>query len=134
MSVVETEFLLALREGDPHHEAALRLMEEDTSLSVCGSAFLELAWLMRSQSRSDEEIYRALLLLRVELEEKGIPEIPVTLHQIIRAHQILSEHRHNVTFFDALILSNAEESDDRTIVSNDDVFEVTKTLKRTPLK
>ena len=132
MPVVDTEFLLALREGDPHHDAALRLIEKYTGLSVCGASFLELAWLMRSQSRSDEEVYRALLLLKVELEEKGIPEIPVTLHQLIRAHQILVEH--NVTFFDALILSNAEESDDRAIISNDAVFEATKTLKRIPLK
>lgn len=132
MPVVETEFLLALREGDPHHDAAIRLMKEHTDLLVCGASFLELAWLMRSQSRPDEEVYRALLLLKVELEERGIPEIPVTLPQLIRAHQMLLEH--NITFFDALILSNAEESDDRTIISNDDVFEATKTLKRIPLK
>lgn len=132
MPVVETEFLFALGEDDPHHTAALKLIKELRNLVICGASFFELAWLMRSQSKSDSEIYRTLLLLRLELEERGIPEIPITGSQLMRAHQVLSEH--DITFFDALILSNAEESNDMTIVSNYDVFEMTKTLKRIPLK
>lgn len=132
MPVVETEFLLALREKDPLHNAALKVMERHGDLEVCGASFLELAWLMRARSKTDHEVHMALLFLKAELEEKGIFEIPITLRQMIRAHQILSEHR--VTFFDALILSNAEDSRDRLIISNDKVFEALKTLKRISLK
>lgn len=101
-------------------------------LEACGAAFLELAWLMRSQGKSDREIYLAMTILRAELEERKIREIPLTLGQLLRAHSILAQQQ--MTFFDALIIANVEDSRDKTVLSNDQVFEAIKTVKRLPLR
>ena len=59
-------------------------------------------------------------------------EVPVTSSQVGRAHDTLS--RHSMTFFDALILANAEESQDKQLVSNDSTFDSIGTVERIPLK
>lgn len=132
MPVVESEFLLALRASDPKHKAALAIFRKYPVLEVCTAALLEIAWLLRSKGKRPDEISLALSLLRAELEDRGVTEVALTASQIARAHDILT--RHAVTFFDALILANAEESHDRRIVSNDDSFDGTGTVERIPLK
>ena len=52
----------------------------------------------------------------IALRAPSVTEVPVTSSQIARAHDILS--RHSMIFFDALILANAEESQDKQRVSN----------------
>jgi predicted nucleic acid-binding protein len=132
MPVVESEFLLALRATDPKHKAALSIFRKFSQLEVCTPAFLEIAWLMRSQVKRPSEISLALSILDGELDSHGVTEIPLTISQITRAHDILT--RHAITFFDALILANSEESLDRRLVSNDSAFDQTGTLQRIPLK
>jgi len=132
MPVVETEFLLALRADDRKHKAALAAFDKYPVLEACAAAFLEIAWLLRSKSKTPTEVSLALSLLKAELESRDVAEIPVTISQIGRAYDILT--RHPMTFFDALILANAEESQDRRLVSNDDSFDQTGTLQRIPLK
>jgi predicted nucleic acid-binding protein len=132
MPVIESEFLLALRATDPKHKAALSIFRKFSDLEVCAAAFLEVAWLMRSQAKASNEISLALSILGGELESQGVSEVPVTFSQIARAHDILT--RHAITFFDALILANAEEARDRRLVSNDNVFDQTGTVQRIPFK
>ncbi len=132
MPVVESEFLLALRADDPKHKAALAIFRKYPLLEVCTAALLEIAWLLRSKDKRPVEISLALSLLRAELENRGITEVALTASQIARAHDILN--RHAITFFDALILANAEESHDRRLISNDDSFDGTGTIERIPLK
>ncbi len=132
MPVVESEFLLALRANDPKHKAALGIFRKYPVLEVCTAALLEIAWLLRSKDKRPVEISLALSLLRSELENRGMTEVALTASQIARAHDILT--RHAITFFDALILANAEESHDRRLISNDDSFDGTGTIERIPLK
>lgn len=132
MPVVETEFLLALRATDPKHKAALAIFRKFPDLEVCTAAFLEVAWLLRSQGKSSSEISLTLSLLRGELEDRGVVEVPLTSLQVTRAHDILT--RHAMTFFDALILANAEESSDRRLISNDNSFDQTQTVQRLQLR
>ncbi len=132
MPVVESEFLLALRADDPKHKAALAIFRKYPVLEVCTAALLEIAWLLRSKQKRPNEISLALSLLRAELENRGVPEVALTASQIARAHDILN--RHAITFFDALILANAEESHDKRLISNDDSFDRTGTIERIPLK
>ncbi len=132
MPVVESEFLLALRANDPKHKAALAIFRKYPVLEVCSAALLEIAWLLRSKDKRPVEISLALSLLRAELENRGMTEVALTASQIARAHDILT--RHAITFFDALILANAEESHDRRLISNDDSFDGTGTIERIPLK
>lgn len=132
MPVVESEFLLALRADDPKHKMALAIFRKYPVLEVCAASLLEIAWLLRSKGKRSNEISLAISLLRAELESRGIPEIPLTTSQIARAHDVLS--RHSMTFFDALILANAEESNDRRIISNDSSFDGTGTVERIPFK
>jgi predicted nucleic acid-binding protein len=132
MPVVESEFLLALRTTDPKHKAALAVFRKYPVLEFCTVALLEIAWLLRSKNKRPVEISLALSLLREELEGRGIDEITLTASQIARAHDILT--RHSMTFFDAMILANAEESHDRRLISNDDSFDETRTVERIPLK
>jgi predicted nucleic acid-binding protein len=132
MPVVESEFLLALRADDRKHKAALEALGKYRALEVCTAAFLELAWLLRSQGKSPIEISLALSVLRAELESRDVAEIGLSTSQIERAHDILT--RHPITFFDALILANAEESRDRQLISNDACFDSTGTVERIPLK
>lgn len=132
MPVVESEFLLALRADDRKHKAALAIFDKYPVLEVCAAAFLEIAWLLRSKSKTPTEVSLTLSLLKAELESRDATEIPVTTSQIGRAHDILS--RHSMTFFDALILANAEESQDRRLISNDKSFDSTGTVERIPLR
>jgi len=132
MPVIESEFLLALRATDPKHKAALSIFRKLPDLEVCAAAFLQVAWLMRSQRKGPNEISLALSILGGELDSQSVTEVPLTLSQITRAHDILT--RHAITFFDALILANAEESRDRRLVSNDNVFDQTGTVQRIPFK
>ena len=132
MPVVETEFLLALRAGDRKHRAALAVFDRYPALELCAAAFLETAWLLRSKGKPPPEISLALSILEAELESRNVAEIAVTASQIGRAHEILS--RHGLTFFDALILANAEQSRDRRLISNDASFDSTGTVQRIPLK
>lgn len=132
MPVVESEFLLALRASDPKHKAALAILQRHNDLEVCTAAFLEIAWLLRSQAKQPNEISLILSVIRSELENRGVSEIPLTASQITRAHDILT--RHAMTFFDAMILANAEESQDLRLISNDSAFDVTGTVQRLPLK
>jgi len=132
MPVVESEFLLALRADDRKHKAALAFLDKYPTLEVCAAAFLEIAWLLRSKGKTPTEISLALSLLKSELESRDVAEIPVTASQIGRAHDILT--RHSMTFFDALILANAEESQDRRLVSGDSSFDSTGTVERISLR
>lgn len=132
MPVVESEFLLALRATDPKHKCAVDIFKKFPNLEVCSAAFLEIAWLLRSKGKDPNEILLTLSLLKGELDDKGVAEVPITVSQIARAHDIIT--RHPLTFFDALILANTEESRDRRIVSNDSSFDETNTVKRIPLK
>ena len=132
MPVIESEFLLALRANDPKHKAALDIFRRFPDLEVCSAAFLEIAWVLRSKGKRPSEISLALSLLRGELESQGVDEIPITTSQIARAHDILT--RHSLTFFDALILANAEESRDKRLISNDNSFDTTHTIQRLPIK
>lgn len=132
MPIVESEFLLALRADDRKHKVAMALFEKYPTLRVCSAAFLELAWLLRSKRKSPMEVSLALSLIKSELEIRGIVEIPVTASQIGRAHDILT--RHSMTFFDALILANAEDSEDRRLISSDSRFDSTGTVERIPLR
>ena len=132
MPVVESEFLLALRADDRKHKAALAILEKYPVLEVCAAAFLEIAWLLRSKSKTPSQVSLTLSILRAELESRDVAEIAVTTSQIGRAHDILS--RHSMTFFDALILANAEESRDRRLISSDTSFDSTGTVERIPLK
>ena len=132
MPVVESEFLLALRADDRKHKAALAILKKYPVLEVCAAAFLEIAWLLRSKSKTPSQVSLTLSILRAELESRDVAEIAVTSSQIGRAHDILS--RHSMTFFDALILANAEESRDRRLISNDTSFDSTGTVERIPLK
>lgn len=132
MPVVESEFLLGLRANDPKHKAALAIFRKYPVLEVCTAALLEIGWLLRSKGKSHGEISLALSLLRAELESRGITEITLTASQIARAHDVLT--RHAMTFFDALILANAEESHDRRLISNDSSFDGTGTVERIPFK
>jgi predicted nucleic acid-binding protein len=65
-------------------------------------------------------------------ESRDVTEIALSISQIERAHDILT--RHPFTFFDALILANAEESRDRRLISNDAWFDSTGTVERIALK
>jgi predicted nucleic acid-binding protein len=132
MPVIESEFLLALRATDPKHKAALDVFRKFRDIEACSAAFLEVAWLLRSKGKGASEISLALSLLRGELETRGVVEIPLTTSQIARAHDVLT--RHTMTFFDALILANAEESRDKRIISNDSSFDATHTVQRLPLR
>ncbi len=132
MPVVESEFLLALRADDRKHKAAVATFDKYPTLEVCTAAFLEIAWLLRSRSKTPTEVSLTVSLLKAELESRDVAEIPLTISQIGRAHDILT--RHSMTFFDALILANAEESRDRRLISNDDCFDETGTVERIPLK
>ena len=132
MPVVESEFLLALRTDDRKHKAALELVDKYPNLEVCAPAFLEIAWLLRSKGKPPSEISLALSLLKAELQSRDVAEIPITASQIGRAHDILT--RHSMTFFDALILANAEESEDRRLISSDSSFDSTGTVERVPLR
>ncbi len=132
MPVLESEFLLALRADDRKHKAAVATFDKYPALEVCTAAFLEIAWLLRSKSKTRTEVSLAVSLLKAELESRDVAEIPLTISQIGRAHDILT--RHSMTFFDALILANAEESRDRRLISNDDSFDETGTVERIPLK
>ncbi len=132
MPVVESEFLLALRADDRKHKAAVATFDKYPTLEVCTAAFLEIAWLLRSKSKTPTEVSLAVSILKAELENRDVAEIPLTISQIGRAHDILT--RHSMTFFDALILANAEESRDRRLISNDDSFDETGTVERIPLK
>jgi len=132
MPVVESEFLLALRADDRKHKAALAMFDRYHSLEVCAAGFLEIAWLLRSRGKSATEISLALSVLEAELESRNVNEIEISTSQIQRAHDILT--RHPITFFDALILANAEESRDRQLISNDASFDSTGTVERIPLK
>jgi predicted nucleic acid-binding protein len=132
MPVVESEFLLALRANDPKHKAALTIFRKYPALEVCTAAFLEITWLLRSKNKRPNEISLILSILKAELEGRGVAEIPLTTSQIARAHDILT--RHAMTFFDALILANAEESHDRRMISSDNSFDETGTVERIPLK
>ena len=132
MPVVESEFLLALRADDPKHKPALAILRKYQVLEVCTASLLEIAWLLGTKGKSSSEISLALSLLRAELESRGVPEIPLTASQIARAHDVLS--RHSMTFFDALILANAEESHDRRLISNDSSFDGTGSVERIPFK
>ena len=132
MPVVESEFLLALRADDRKHKAALALFDKYPTLEVCAAAFLEIAWLLRSKGKAPTEVSLTISLLKSELESRDIAEIPVTVSQIGRAHDILS--RHSMTFYDALVLANAEESQDRRLISSDSTFDSTGTVTRIPLR
>jgi len=132
MPVIESEFLLALRADDRKHKAALALFNKYSALEVCAAAFLEIAWLLRSKEKSSTEVSLTLSLLESELQSRGVSEIPVTASQIGRAHDILT--RHAMTFFDALILANAEESLDRKLLSSDSTFDSTGTVTRIPVR
>jgi len=132
MPVVESEFLLALRADDRRHKAAIAIFDNYPALEVCAAAFLEIAWLLRSKSKTPTEVSLTLSLLSAELENRGVAEIPVSVSQFGRAHDILT--RHSMTFFDALILANAEESRDRRLISNDDSFDSVGTVERIPLR
>ena len=132
MPVVESEFLLALRADDRKHKAALAFLDKYPTIEVCAAAFLELAWLLRSKGKTPSEISLALSLLKSELQRRDVAEIPITATQIGRAHDILT--RHSMTFFDALILANAEESEDRRLVSSDSSFDSTGTVERISLR
>ena len=132
MPVIESEFLLALRADDRKHKAALALFNKYSALEVCAAAFLEMAWLLRSKGKSSTEVSLTLSLLESELQSRGVSEIPVTASQIGRAHDILT--RHAMTFFDALILANAEESLDRKLLSSDSTFDSTGTVTRIPVR
>ena len=132
MPVIESEFLLALRADDRKHKAALAVFEKYPNLEVCAAAFLEMAWLLRSKRKSATEVSLILSILKAELESRDVAEIAVSTSQIGRAHDILT--RHAITFFDALILANAEESGDRRLISNDASFDSTGTVERIPLR
>lgn len=132
MPVVESEVLLALRADDRKHKAAIAIFDKYPVLEVCAAAFLEIAWLLRSRSKTPTEVSLTLSLLKAELESRNVVEIPVTVSQIGRAQDILT--RHEMTFFDALILANAEESQDRRMISDDDSFDSTGTVERIPLR
>ncbi len=132
MPVVESEFLLALRADDRKHKAAVATFDKYPTLEVCTAAFLEIAWLLRSKRKTPTEVSLTVSLLKAELESRDVAEIPLTVSQIGRAHDILT--RHSITFFDALILANAEESHDRRLISNDDTFDAIGTIERIPLK
>ena len=132
MPVVESEFLLALRANDRKHNAALSVFDKYSSLEVCDAAFLEIAWLLRSAGKSPSEVSLAVSILEAELEDHDVSEIPITTSQITRAHEILATHP--ITFFDALILANAEESQDRRLISSDASFDSTHTIERARLK
>ena len=132
MPVVESEFLLALRADDRKHKAAVAFFDKYPTLEVCAAAFLEIAWLLRSKGKTPTEVSLTLSLLKSELESRDVAEIPVTASQIGRAHDILT--RHSMTFFDALVLANAEESQDRRLISSDSSFDSTGTVARIPLR
>ena len=132
MPVIESEFLLALRVDDSKHKAAIAMFEKYPTLEVCTAAFLEIAWLLRSKGRTPAEVSLTLALLKSELESRDVAEIPVTSAQIGRAHNILA--RHSMTFFDALILANAEDSEDRQLITSDSSFDSTGTVTRIPLR
>ncbi len=132
MPVVESEFLLALRSNDPKHKPALAVFRKYPNLEVCTAAFLEISWLLRSKNKRPNEISLTLSILKAELEARGVVEVPLTTSQIARAHDILT--RHGMTFFDALILANAEESQDRQLISSDNSFDETGTVERVPLR
>ena len=132
MPVVESEFLLALRADDRKHKAAVAFFDKYPTLEVCAAAFLEIAWLLRSKGKTPTEVSLTLSLLKSELESRHVAEIPVTASQIGRAHDILT--RHSMTFFDALVLANAEESQDRRLISSDSSFDSTGTVARIPLR
>ncbi len=114
------------------HKAAVAAFDKYRPLEVCAAAFLEIAWLLRSKSKTPTEVSLTVSLLKAELESRDVAEILLTISQIGRAHDILT--RHSMTFFDALILANAEESRDRRLISNDDSFDETGTVERIPLK
>jgi predicted nucleic acid-binding protein len=132
MPVIESEFLLALRADDRKHKVALALFDKYPAMEVCTAAFLEIAWLLRSRGKRPIEVSLALSLLKAELESRDVAEIPLTTSQIGRAHDILT--RHSLSFFDATILANAEESQDRRLISNDKSFDSTGTVERIPLR
>jgi predicted nucleic acid-binding protein len=132
MPVVESEFLLALRADDRKHKAAIALFDKYPTLEVCTAAYLEVTWLLRSKNKTPTEVSLALSLLKAELESRDVAEIPITVSQIGRAQDILT--RHAMSFFDALILANAEESPDRKLISNDNSFDSTGTVERIALR
>jgi predicted nucleic acid-binding protein len=132
MPVVESEFLLALRADDRKHKVAVALFDKYPTLEVCSAAFLEVAWLLRSKGKTPTEVSLALSLLNSELESRNVAEIPVTASQIGRAHDIMT--RHSMTFFDALVLANVEESQDGRLISSDNTFDSTGTVRRIPLR
>jgi len=132
MPIVESEFLLALRADDRKHKVALAIFDTYPVPEGCSAAFLEIAWLLRSKGKNPTQVSLTLAILRAEPENRDVTEAPVTSSQIERANDSLS--RHSMTFFHALILANAEESQDKQLVSNDSTFDSIGTVERISLK
>lgn len=59
---------MALSEDNPKHKVSTNILSKVSDIEVCVAAFLEIAWLLRSKGKGENEISLALAVLKSELE------------------------------------------------------------------
>ncbi|MBI4415860.1 MAG: PIN domain-containing protein [Euryarchaeota archaeon] len=131
MPVVDTEVLFGLSPADRRHAAVLALLARRQGLEAPDVALLEFAEVLRGRGRPLGVVARALRLLRVEMEERGLG-FARTLDAETLAHGAEIEEAHRLTFFDALVAAAALARDGH-LVSDDGAFDRVPGLVRIPL-
>lgn len=120
MTVVDTEFLFALRATDPQHDLARRILSSGRPLIVPQITIIEALFVLLSRSKSASEVIRYFEALDIVIKNHHLETATFELSQLIEGLKIWRDIGKGGVF-DSLIAGAAKEIAG-TILGNDDSF------------
>ncbi len=134
MVIVDTYFLFAaINKNEKAHEDARRIWEQrGMILKFPPYLFWEFLLVLKSRSKSEEEIINLLKEIKNHIYQKKSQLISMNLTQLIEGLEIFKTEMKRKHFFDSLIAACAKE-EDGVILSDDSHFDKVKGITRIPL-
>ena len=128
MTVVDTEFLFALRATDPQHDLARRILSTGRPLIIPQIAIIETMLVLLSRGKSKSEVIRFFKALDAVIKNHHMETANFELSQLMEGLLIWRDIGKG-GLFDCLIAGAAKEIAG-TILGNDDYFVGIPGLKR----
>jgi len=129
MPVADTELLFLLNPRDPRHRFAIKALERLRGrLYVPDAAILEFETVLRSRGRSADQVRKALSALKKVFIQYSVREVGTLSTDTLLLHLDIMEG-YGLSYFDSLIATAAIVVDG-VVVSDDDVFDSVKELKK----
>ena len=135
MPVLDTEVLFGLNPKDRRHKAALAklkdLREKSKKIMAPDAAVSEFQIVLRGRGMRGAVVRTTMLALHGALQLNGVEEIK-TIDSSLLAAQSGIEEMYRLSYFDSLMAASALSLDGE-IVSDDQIFDLIREIKRTNL-